>query len=938
MKNSVQLHEIGQSFWLDNIDRLAMINGEMEKMVNDGKIWGVTSNPSIFQKAITSSHVHQSHIQAMSWLGLSARNIYEELVIRDIRDTADKLLPVYERTGNKDGYVSIEVDPDLADKAEETAAEAERLWKLVNRPNVMIKIPATDAGIFAIRETIAKGINVNVTLIFSVNRYREVIDAYYSGLEQRIATGMEISNIHSVSSFFISRIDSKVDKILEEMLSNDSGQAEMVSNNFGKAAISNALMAFEEFLKSIASDRYKSLQENGANTQRPLWASTSTKNPKYSDILYVQELVLPDTVNTMTDATLMAFLDHGEAKIIDFEESIEKARNLLNFLKSAHIDLEKVTTELEREGILAFSGSQEKLLEDIENLRTRFANEIPNLSKGLFSEIIKLQNNDFTNRLCTHDVNLWPADKAGKDEIAIRLDWLEAPIQDPEIVQQAAALREELTKTGFTHAVVIGMGGSSLAPEVFGKLAKALGITGGLDLSILDSTSPDQVLEKRNEIPLDKTIFFVSSKSGGTSEMDAGYRYFWHELEKIGAKNPGSHFIAITDPGTYLDSLATEKNFRKCFRANPNVGGRYSALIEFGLIPAVIAGINGEKLLRTAQNMMIDCSNKNSSFNNPGILLGTLLGAAYAAGRDKLTVFADRPLVPIGAWIEQLVAESSGKKGKGILPVADEPLMDPEKYGDDRFFVYLNSDNEHQQFADSLITLGHPVVNYPIDDIYQLGAEFYRWEMATATACSVIGVNAFDQPDVQLSKSITKEMISEYKKNQVIHEGEPTFFDDSISMFSEHLGLENLTNASSMLRGFLGLAGEESYIAINAFVARNETNESKLQSFRKKLLESTGFATTLGFGPRFLHSTGQLHKGGKNNGLFLVLTNETENDIDIPNEGMTFGTLLLAQAIGDMRALQHQNRRVLRIHFHRNAFDQINLNELISFFPSDSVS
>ena len=929
MKNSVQLHEIGQSFWLDNIDRRALINGELDKKVHDGKIWGVTSNPSIFQKAITSSNVYQFYIQAMSWLGLNDQKIYEELVIRDIRDTADILMPVYEITGRKDGYVSIEVDPDLADKAEETAAEAERLWKLVDRPNVMIKIPATDAGIFAIRETIAKGINVNITLIFSVNRYREVIDAYFSGLERRIASSLEISGIHSVASFFISRIDSKVDKIMEDMIKNDAGDVEKISENLGKAAISNALMAYEEFQKSIATDRYKSLQENGANTQRPLWASTSTKNPKYSDILYVQELVLPDTVNTMPNDTLLDFLDHGEPKQIDFEKSIEKARNLMDFLRSVQIDLEKVTTELEREGVEAFSASQEKLLKDIESLRAQFLIEIPGFTDVIFREVKKLQNTDFANRLCAHDVDLWPADEVGKEEIANRLDWLEAPIQDLRIIQQAAALREELIHAGFTHTVVLGMGGSSLAPEVFGKLARDYGITGGLDLSILDSTSPVQVLAKRSEIPLDKIIFFVSSKSGGTSEMDASYRYFWHELEEIGVKTPGDHFIAITDPGTPLDMLANQKNFRKCFRANPNVGGRYSALIEFGLVPAVIAGIDGEKLLRTSRNMMVDCSNYKSSITNPGILLGTLLAAAYSVGRDKLTIIADNSLVPIGAWIEQLIAESSGKEGKGILPVADEPLMDPEKYGNDRFFVYLNSDNEYKQFVDSLITLDHPVVNLPIDDLYQLGAEFYRWEMATATACSIIGVNAFDQPNVQLSKSITKGMISEYKKNQVIREGEPMFSGNSISIFSEHLGLENLPNASFILREFLSLAGEESYIAINAFIDRNEINKSQLQFFRKKLMESTGLATTLGFGPRFLHSTGQLHKGGKNNGLFIIITVEACEDIDIPDEGMTFGKLLLAQAIGDMRALQQQNRRVLRLHFHGNDFGKDNLGELI---------
>ncbi|MBM3137923.1 MAG: bifunctional transaldolase/phosoglucose isomerase, partial [Chloroflexi bacterium] len=760
MNNSGQLHEIGQSVWLDNIDRRALIHGEMSRMVEEGQIWGVTSNPSIFQKAITSSLVYQSHIQAMSWVGLNAQRIYEELVIRDIRDTADILLPIYEKTAKKDGYVSIEVDPDLAYKAEKTAAEAERLWKLVDRPNVMIKIPATDAGIFAIRETIAKGINVNITLIFSVKRYLEVIDAYCDGLERRITNGSDISGIHSVASFFISRIDGKVDKLLQEMIAHNPGIEGEISNHFGKAGIHNALIAYDEFKKSIASDRFKILLNKGANIQRPLWASTSTKNPKYSDTMYVQELVLPDTVNTVPYVTLDAFLDHGNAVSVEFASAVERARNQLDFLDSYQIDLEKVTFDLEKEGAEAFSRSQENLLVDIEKIRIQFLKEIPSLSVDLLKEIGKLNESSFIKRLCNHDVHLWPADKAGQEEIAIRLDWFESPIQDLDIVEQASTLRDELLQSGFTHAVVLGMGGSSLAPEVFGLFAKKLGITGGLDLSILDSTSPDQVLSKRDEIPLEKTIFFVSSKSGGTSEMDACFRYFWKELEDRGVRNPGNHFIAITDPGTTLEKLATEKEFRKFFRANPNVGGRYSALIEFGLVPAVVAGIDGEKLLQTARDMMVNCMDLPGTITNPGILLGTLLTTAYAQGRDKLTIIADPTLDSIGAWIEQLIAESSGKDGKGILPVANEPLLDPQKYGGDRIFVYLNSDNEHHKFVQSLIDCGHPVVNFPIHNISQLGAEFYRWEMATAVACSIIGVNAFDQPNVQLSKSITKDMIS----------------------------------------------------------------------------------------------------------------------------------------------------------------------------------
>lgn len=929
MNNSVQIHDIGQSFWLDNIDRQALINGELKKMITDGIIWGVTSNPSIFQKTIMNSNVYQPHIQSMSWVGLDAKEIYERLVLRDIRSVADLLLPVYEMTNKKDGYVSIEVDPDLADKGPETAAEAERLWKLADRPNVMIKIPATDAGIFAIRETIAKGINVNVTLIFSVETYTRVIDAYFAGLEKRISRGEQISNIHSVASFFISRMDSKVDKILETNGENTTSIGYHPAEMMGKAGIDNALVAYEKFIISINSDRFLSLTNNGANIQRPLWASTSTKNIKYSDILYIQNLILPQTVNTIPNNALSAFLENGVPKAIDFDELVIKAKVHLNALESMGIDLHLITEDLITEGVQAFSTSQSKLLSDIEGLRAGFLKELNYLVDSVRAKSKELNIDNINKRLCAHDVLLWPADEAGKAEIAVRLDWLEAPVTSRKIIEPALNLKGELEHNGFTHAVVLGMGGSSLAPEVFGKLTESLGASGGLKLTILDSTCPEQVFAVRKNIPLDKTIFFVSSKSGTTSEMDAGFRYFWEELKKAGQTAPQRHFVAISDPGTILEKLAKEKGFRRIFSANPNVGGRYSALIEFGLLPAVVAGVGISTLLDSAEDMMIPCFDGNGQILNPGVLLGIILAEAYATGRDKLTVLADSVVEPISAWIEQLIAESSGKNGKGILPVAGEPLLKPEKYGQDRLFVYLRSSGDKSEFAAELSSLGHPIIEFLIDNVDHLGAEFYRWEIATAVACSIIGVNAFDQPNVQLSKTITKEMIDEYKEKKRIDENGLIFKDDNFEIFSEVSELKDYTTPLLILKDFLGLANENGFISINAFVERDKENENTLKSFRKLLLETTGLTTTLGFGPRFLHSTGQLHKGGKNNGIFIVITTQPEIDLEIPGEDMTFGTLLKAQAIGDIRALQNQERRVLHLHFKGKKLNEINLSSLL---------
>jgi len=327
--------------------------------------------------------------------------------------------------------------------------------------------------------------------------------------------------------------------------------------------------------------------------------------------------------------------------------------------------------------------------------------------------------------------------------------------------------------------------------------------------------------------------------------------------------------------------------------------------------------------------MMMNCARAAEDLYNPGIVLGLFLGIMYEEGRDKLTILCDPLLKSMGAWIEQLIAESSGKNEKGILPVVDEPIIEACKYAKDRFFVYLASTGEKTEFVQELIRLGYPTITLNLEELHQLGAEFYRWELATALACSMIGVNAFDQPDVQLSKSITKEMISVFKRDGKISEDEPIFTTGDISFFSKIKSLTNAGNISEVIKRFLSYAEDGGFIAVNAFVERNNKNEEKLQGFRKKLLEITGLATTLGFGPRFLHSTGQLHKGGRNNGLFIVITSDCEKDFAIPGEGISFGNLIQAQAIGDIRALEHQGRRVLRIHFHGENFKQSDLMNLV---------
>lgn len=548
----------------------------------------------------------------------------------------------------------------------------------------------------------------------------------------------------------------------------------------------------------------------------------------------------------------------------------------------------------------------------------------------------QLIDKQYLQRFCARDVTLWAEKDVDKKEVAHRLDWLDAVNDGEKTIQTAEALLDGLILEEFSYAVVLGMGGSSLAPEVLSKVFQDPKIlrSNKLDLSILDSTNPEQIKLKRKELPIGRTLFIVSSKSGGTSEVNALEAYFWEELIRTGIEKPGSHFIAITDPDTSLEMKAKEKGYRQIIQANPNVGGRYSALIEFGLVPAVLMGIDCRRLLERAKRMELDCGDLQSAAENPGIWLGNFLAEEYSTGRDKLTIIADPELESFGSWIEQLIAESSGKNGKGIIPIDLEPSQDPKFYDRDRVFVYFSKSGQHKTFLEKLARSGHPEITFRIEDPYDLGVEFLRWEIATAAACAMIGVNAFDQPNVQLSKSITQGMIKEIKQNSAQISQKSIFSSDEIDVFGGDVGLDGCHNIGELISKFLDHTTPGDFVAINAFVPRNADYFSALQKFRKSIAYKTRLATTLGFGPRFLHSTGQIHKGGKNKGHFLVLTIEHENDLEIPGEGMTFDMLQNAQAIGDMRALQQMNRRVIRIH-HKKGIGCLDL--LANLLPASQL-
>jgi transaldolase/glucose-6-phosphate isomerase len=909
-----QLAGEGQAIWLDYISRSLISSGELEKLVQGG-LRGMTSNPAIFEKAIAGSTDYDQVMRALVEDGASVEGIYESLAKEDIRRAADILRSVYDRSNGLDGYVSLEVNPELADDTVRTISEAERLFKELGRPNVMIKIPATRAGIPAIETAISKGINVNVTLIFSQGQYEQAALAYINGLEKLFASGGDLSRIASVASMFVSRVDTAVDNQL-----NQVGADHLM----GKIAIANAKIIYTRFQNLFSGERWKTLQANGARVQRPLWASTGTKNPAYSDTLYVDNLIGPQTVNTLPPATLQAFSDHGTIAPT-LTANVDESRSLLEDLYSLGIDLEQITQKLQVDGVAAFAEAFHSLKRSIDGKRRRFLNELEmmQISIGAYNQIIasaltEMENDQVMDRIWSMDHTLWNPDP---DEISNRLGWLHIAENIKPELQRLAILADNVRSEGYTRAVLLGMGGSSLAPEVF---LKTFGVRRGYpDLVVLDSTDPGAVRKIEDRLDYSQTLFIVSTKSGGTVETLSLFKYFYNQiLNAVGKGDAGNHFIAITDAGSYLSELAERYNFRDLYLNDPNIGGRYSALSFFGLVPASLIGLDLQLLLEQSLKMTrYGESSKTLEVDGDYLSahLGAVIGELARAGRDKLTLLISPELNIFGDWIEQLVAESTGKQGRGILPVVGEPVGGPQVYGDDRLFVQIkfNGSNTYDEKTKALQIAGFPVVRLFVQDNYALGEQFFLWEMAVAVAGYRLGINPFDQPNVEAAKALARQMVTAYQEKGQLPEEPPILRENGVSVYGDL----RVSHLDQVLPTFLSSADKGAYICLQAYVPPNTETDEAIQNLREKLRDSTKLAVTSGYGPRFLHSTGQLHKGDSGKGLFIQFTSENEVDIPIPDEAgaekssISFGVLEKAQVLGDARALKEKGRKVIRFHF-----------------------
>jgi transaldolase/glucose-6-phosphate isomerase len=911
------LQQQGQSVWLDYIRRSLLTSGELARLIADDGLQGVTSNPSIFEKAIAGSTDYADVLN--SGASGDPKRVYEDIAIADVRAAADALAQVYEKTHARDGYVSLEVSPLLARDREGTLEEARRLWKALDRPNVMIKVPATSEGIEAVRALIADGINVNVTLLFSQSAYRRVADAYISGLEDRLARGGDIRRVASVASFFVSRIDAAVEA--------EAAGIAAASALVGTVAIANAKLAYQQYSETTNGPRWAALARSGAQTQRLLWASTSSKNPAFRDVLYVEELVGADTVNTIPPQTYNAFRDHGHVRP-SLTENVAAAQETMKQLAQAGVSIDAITDRLLNDGIDQFVKAFERLLDATASRigRSRAAKvdrqtlSLPNgLTPSVMAALVDWQEQRKAQRLWALDASLW----TGSDENRW-LGWLgvtDDQLAHLDALKQASA---DIQSDRFAHALLLGMGGSSLCPEVFRRTFGT--ISGFPELHVLDSTDPAQVRAIERSLDLARTLFIVSSKSGGTLEPNIFKQYFYERVKAlVGEPEAGRRFIAITDPGSNMQRVAERDRFRRIFAGVPSIGGRYSALSAFGMVPAAVMGLDVERLLGAAEEMVHACGPTVPASDNPGVVLGATLGVLGKRGRDKITIVASPGIADFGAWLEQLLAESTGKEGKGLIPVDGEAIGDPSVYGDDRVFVYVRLESASDPAQDRAIDLversGQPVVRIAVDEPYNLAEEFFRWEFATAVAGSLLGINAFNQPDVEASKIATRRLTEGFERTGALPGEAPIFEADGIKLFADDANanaLKAAVGANPSLAAYIGahlnrLTGGD-YLALLAYVQMNDAHAARLSAIRHLVRDARRVATCVGFGPRFLHSTGQAYKGGPNSGVFLQITCDDAIDVDVPGQKYTFGVVKAAQARGDFQVLAERGRRALRVH------------------------
>lgn len=903
MASLTDLHRLGQSTWLNYLRNSFIRSGELADRVKLG-VQGVTANAQVYERAIAGSSDYDAAIRRAMADGKPARLIHQSLMVDDIQRAADVLHPVFEETNRYDGFVSFEVDPAIFSDPTTAVAGVRHFSHLIDRYNVMVEVPATDVGIETIRALIADGVSVNATHLFSVSDFERVALAYIDGLTQYISSHSVWRTMPTaVASFSLSPIDAAIDTALSKRDRQELS---------GKAAISIAKVLYQRYLELFSSANWEKLTAKGARPLRPKWTRVTPPDFQHSADYYVNNLIGPDTVVTFSPVALNTFLQSGHS-VESLSRELEEAETHIAELARIGIDLEATARSLQHEHLAASDRRFQSLVEAVIQKRDELDKEWHasawsiNMTEPAVEESLQeLCRQQVICRIWNHDHTVW---KPKPTEITNRLGWLHIMDTLAQKVTNLKNFAEGVVREGYSHALLLGMGGSSLAPELFqktfGRPARPANMPFPfLDLVIVDTTDADAFRAAEQAVDLARTLVIVSTKSGGTVETLSAFKYFYNRMvAAVGQDKAGEHFIGITDPGSKITEMAARYRFRDVFLNDANIGGRYSALSYFGLVPAALVGVDIATLLERAAVMASNASLCHCDVigDNLAARLGATMGMMAQSGRDKVTFISSLPLASFGDWVEQLIAESLGKEGKGVLPVVGEPLAPVETYGPDRLFVHLRleGDKQHDAFVARLAEAGHPLITLKLKDLYDIGGQFFLWEMATAIAGHFLAINPFDQPNVEDAKIKARAVVNEFADKGALPAGK----------FAEL--------SPRALDEFLEQAKTGDYVAIQAYIQATPEAEAALQALRQAIHLRTGLATTVGFGPRYLHSTGQLHKGDRGNGLFIQFISDAIEDLAIPEEAgeakssMSFNVLKKAQALGDAQALRDNHRRLI---------------------------
>lgn len=910
----------GQSAWLRHGRRRFIDSGALERHVREDGIRGLVLDLPTLVAALDPAGDVDAAIRAAG-PDAGAGEVWESMLVEQARLAADVLRRLWEETAGEHGLVSVPLDPHVED-AEGLTRELHRLRERVGRPNVLFQIPGTRSGCAVLEAMVAEGQSIHVTDLFSPNQHERVARAYRAGADRHAAGGGDVAALTGLASVCLVPVDVRIDDLLRERIRDSQGDTSRIESLIGMAAIAMAKLAHESHRRVFSGASWEALAGRGGRRQRLAWDASTSKNPLYGEVRYVEELVGPGTIAVLSPPTLESFRQQGHVEET-LGRGVAAAREAVDDLASAGIELETVGAALQRR---AQERARERLDEAFRRVRQRRERLSPGTpiaalpaeaSRGAGAELTADPDEaSFGTRLWTKDTALWSDDETVQESVRNRLGWLDVVEAQLEEHRPVCWFGEELAESDIEQVLLLGMGGSSLSAEVCRRVFEVEAFT------VLDSTLPAAVQAVAERIDPARTLMLVSSKSGTTTETRALFDRFYAQVTPMLAR-PGERFVAITDPGTPLEQIAHERRFRRVWLNPPDIGGRYSALSLFGLVPMAVMGVDVDRVLSEAFAMVQACRPEMPAAHNPGLALGAAFHDAWRAGRDKLTLVGSPRLRAFGCWAEQLVAESTGKDGLGLVPVDDEPLGAAERYADDRLFVYLSVDGEED--ADQRRRLDgvagrHPVIELVLDGPHELGAEFFRWEVAVATAGALMGINPFDEPNVKESKERTGELLRRYQERGSFDVDEPVYDEAGIHLHADLDRDEDLSrrtggnvNLVGWLRAHLGRAEPPDYVAIQAFLAPDERIYGRLQRVRQAIRDATGMATTFGWGPRFLHSTGQLHKGGPDRGLFLQIFGTGQQDLEIPAREFSFGTLARAQALGDLAALRARGRRVIGV-------------------------